>query len=121
MKNLENPHEPSIKRSIDRKIKDLIPDKYALCGDNNRLMITSDKFSSLVEENAIAYTKYFTQLFGVGPNSDRYENYVDKTHVIVSLPGALQQTFHQDTNKHDHIIMIHAIKRRYTVLLLVVG
>ena len=38
---------------------------------------------------------------------------MDKNHVIVSLPGALKQTFHQDTNKHDHIIMIHAITRRY--------
>ena len=76
-------------------------------------MIPSDKFPPLVEENESAYTKYFTQLFGVGPNSDRYKNYVDKSHIIVSLPGALQQTFHQDTNKHDHIIMIHAITRRY--------
>ena len=76
-------------------------------------MIPSDKFPPLVEENAIACTKYFTQLFGVGPNADRYENYVDKTHVIISLSGALKKTFHQDTNKHDHIIMIHSITRRY--------
>ena len=71
-------------------------------------MIPSDKFPPLVEENAISCTKYFTQLFGVVPNADKYENYVDKIHVIISLSGALQQYFHQDTNRHDHIIIMHA-------------
>ena len=76
-------------------------------------MCIRDRFTPLVTENAIAYTKYFTQLLGVGSNADKYKNYVDKPHVIISLPGELQQSFHQDTNKHDHIIMIHAITRRY--------
>ena len=67
----------------------------------------------MVHSHGRAYSRYFTQLMGVGPNADKYENYIAKTHVLLSLPGAQQQSFHLDTNKHDHVIMLHAITRRY--------
>ena len=50
---------------------------------------------------------------GVGPNPDKYEHYIAKTHVLLSLLGEQKQSFHIDTNKDDHVIMLHAITRRY--------
>ena len=76
-------------------------------------MIPTKLFHPMVHSNASAYSCYFTQLMGVGPNADKFENYIDKSHVLLSLPGALQQSYHLDTNKHDHVIMLHAITRRY--------
>ena len=76
-------------------------------------MIPTELFHSMVDSHSRAYSQYFTQLMGVGPNADNYENYIVNTHVLLSLPGAEKQSFHLDTNKHDHVIMLHAITRRY--------
>ena len=66
-----------------KKNKDLIPEEYALRGDNKRLMIPTELFHSMVDSHARVYSRYFTQLMGVGPNADKYENYVAKTHVLL--------------------------------------
>ena len=106
-------HAQKIKRQIDKAFKKLIPDDYALRGDNKCLMIPTELFHSMVHSNVNAYSRYFTQLMGVGPNADNYEKYIANTHVLLSLPGAQKQSFHLDKNKHDHVIMLHAITRRY--------
>ena len=102
-----------LRGKLKKRFKQLLPKYYALRGDNNRVMIPTNLFNPMVHNNACAYSRYFTQLMGVGPNADNFENYIDKSHVLLILLGALQQSYHLDTNKHDYVIMLHAITRRY--------
>ena len=50
-------HASTVKKSIDRKIKNLKSEDFALRGDINRLMIPSTVFVPTVDDCAKAYTR----------------------------------------------------------------
>ena len=76
--------------------------RYAVRGDNNRLLIPEEYMSKKVTE----YTSKFTRQLNLGfPRS--------KIQVLISRCGSTKQSFHRDHNENDVYSVLHAITKRY--------